>query len=228
MHGEAVHLTKKTKRELSSSTVVVNPRLVAGTPFDLQIPTQSGGLETLHLVQGVTKVEAKWLTALAPDIFKARPSKVYFDSHRGALAMRQMIRIGGKTIEAESEPLTDNSPRYRRMFSEAYAAWVYEQLEDERRRLKNGQRKRIPSVAYKQVMQKVKTVLNGAISIDELSPRERKELEQLSRLETYLGANFIAKLHAQRERRAGEDSSQRTWQPRHKRKLKFHRQRYRE
>jgi HrpA-like RNA helicase len=228
MHGEAVHLTKKTKRELSSSTVVVNPRLVAGTPFDLQIPTQSGGLETLHLVQGVTKVEAKWLTALAPDIFKARPSKVYFDSHRGALAMRQMIRIGGKTIEAESEPLTDNSPRYRRMFSEAYAAWVYEQLEDERRRLKNGQLKRIPSVAYKQVMQKVKTVLNGAISIDELSPRERKELEQLSKLETYLGANFIAKLHAQRERRAGEDSSQRTWQPRHKRKLKFHRQRYRE
>lgn len=226
--GEAVHLTKKTKRELSSSTVVANPRLVAGTPFDLQIPTQSGGLETLHLVQGVTKVEAKWLTALAPDIFKTRPSKVYFDSHRGTLAMRQMIRIGGKTVEAESEPLTDNSPRYRRMFSEAYAAWVYEQLEDERRRLKSGQRKRIPSVAYKQVMQKVKTILNGAISVDELSARERKELEQLSKLETYLGANFIAKLHAQRDRYASEENNQHSWRPRHKRKLKFHRQRYRE
>jgi hypothetical protein len=153
---------------------------------------------------------------------------VYFDSRRGILAMRQMIRIGGRTVEAESEPLTDNSPRYRRMFSEAYAAWAYEQLEDERRRLKNGQRRRIPTVAYKQVAQRVKAILSGAISIDELSPRERKELEQSSKLETYLGANFIAKLQVQRDRYTGEEGGQQSWRPRHKRKLKFHRQRYRE
>ena len=54
--GEAVHLMQKAKRELSSSSVVVGARLIAGTPFDLQIPTQSGSLETLHLVQWLTKV----------------------------------------------------------------------------------------------------------------------------------------------------------------------------
>ena len=166
--GEAVHLTQKAKRELSSSSVVVGARLIAGTPFDLQIPTQSGSLETLHLVQGVTKVEAKWLMSLAPDIFKSRPGKVFFDSHRGTLATRQMLRFGGKTIEAESTPLTDNSPRFRKMFNEAYAAWVYDQLEAERRRLKNGYRRRIPSIAFKHVLGRVKVILDGAISFDEL------------------------------------------------------------
>lgn len=50
--GEAEHIVTKQKRELSSSTVVRNPKLVTGTPFDLQVPTRSGDLETLHLVQG--------------------------------------------------------------------------------------------------------------------------------------------------------------------------------
>ena len=223
--GEAVHLTQKAKRELSSSSVVVGARLIAGTPFDLQIPTQSGSLETLHLVQGVTKVEAKWLMSLAPDIFKSRPGKVFFDSHRGTLATRQMLRFGGKTIEAESTPLTDNSPRFRKMFNEAYAAWVYDQLEAERRRLKNGYRRRIPSIAFKHVLGRVKVILDGAISVDELSAGQQRELEKVRRLESYFGSNFIAKLQDERRHYIEEESSGRSWRPRHKRKTKFHKHR---
>lgn len=223
--GEAVHLTQKAKRELSSSSVVVGARLIAGTPFDLQIPTQSGSLETLHLVQGVTKVEAKWLMSLAPDIFKSRPGKVFFDSHRGTLATRQMLRFGGKTIEAESTPLTDNSPRFRKMFNEAYAAWVYDQLEAERRRLKNGYRRRIPSIAFKHVLGRVKVILDGAISVDELSAGQQRELEKVRRLESYFGSNFIAKLQDERRHYIEEESSGHSWRPRHKRKTKFHKHR---
>lgn len=223
--GEAVHLMQKAKRELSSSSVVVGARLIAGTPFDLQIPTQSGSLETLHLVQGVTKVEAKWLMSLAPDIFKSRPGKVFFDSHRGTLATRQMLRFGGKTIEAESTPLTDNSPRFRKMFNEAYAAWVHDQLEAERRRLKNGYRRRIPSIAFKHVLGRVKVILDGVISVDELSAGQQRELEKVRRLESYFGSNFIAKLQDERRHYIEEESSGRSWRPRHKRKTKFHKHR---
>lgn len=223
--GEAVHLTKKTKRELSSSTVVGHARLIVGTPFDLQIPTQSGGLETLRLVQGVTKVEAKWLMSLAPDVFKSRPGKVYFDHTQGRLAVRQLLRFGGKTIEAESTPLLDNSPRYRRMFNEMYATWAYERLEEQRQRLKGAHRRRIPGVAYKQVVLKVASVLSGVISTDELSPRQKKELERVTQLETYFGSNFMAKLESERRRHADEDEDRQPWRPRHKRKMKFHRHR---
>lgn len=223
--GEAVHLTKKTKRELSSSSVVSGARLIAGTPFDLQIPTQSGSLETLHLVQAVTKVNAKWLMALAPDTFKSRPGKVYFDSEQGRLAVRQMLRVGGKTVEAESTPLEDSSPRYRRMFSEMYAAWAYERIEEQRQRLKGAHRRRIPAVAFKQVMQKVKVILDGVVAIDQLSPRQRAELDKITRLETYFGSNFMAKLETERRRHSDEEEGGRFWRPRHKRKPKFHRHR---
>lgn len=223
--GEAVHLTKKTKRELSSSTVVGHARLIAGTPFDLQIPTQSGGLETLRLVQGVTKVDAKWLMSLAPDVFKSRPGKVYFDSTHGRLAVRQLLRFGGKTIEAESVPLQDNSPRYRRMFSEMYATWAYGRLEEQRQRLKGVHRRRIPNIAYKQVVQRVASILSGVTSINELSPRQRNELDKIIKLETYFGNNFMAKLDTERRRFGDDEQNQSTWRPRHKRKLKFHRHR---
>lgn len=221
--GEAVHLTRKSKRELSSSSVVVGARLVAGTPFDLQIPTQSGGLETLHLVQGLTKVDASWLTALAPDMFRSRPGKVFFDSHRGRLATRQMLRVGGKTIEAESTPITDSSPRHRRMFSEAYAAWLFDKIEAERRVLKSGQRRRIPGVTLRDVQRKVQPILSGAISLDELSASQRRDLERAGKLEAYLGDHFVARARADRRRAVEEQGSRRTWRPPHKRRTKFSR-----
>ena len=45
-----IELGDGSKRELSSGTLVKGASLIAGTPFDLEIPTPRGNLETLHLV----------------------------------------------------------------------------------------------------------------------------------------------------------------------------------
>src|SRR5690606_28220543 len=55
--GTYQHITSQNERELSSSSRVQGAQLVSGTPFDLEIPTRSGSLETLHLLQGVTAVD---------------------------------------------------------------------------------------------------------------------------------------------------------------------------
>lgn len=218
--GTAIHVMTKKKRELSSSTVVTNAKLVAGTPFDLQIQTQKGDLETLHLVQGITAVKPQWLETLAPDLFKARQGKTFFDSRRGVLATRQLVRFNGRTIEGESAPLTRPTQRDKRLFNELYSAWVYEQLEAERRRLQSGYRRRIPAIPLRQIQQRVKVILQGATALEELSSYQREDLSKLSRLQTYLGDAFVAKLEAARNQspRAGGHHSSRSWQAPHKRK----------
>lgn len=217
--GVAIHLNSKQKRELSSSTVVTNPKLVAGTPFDLQIQTQRGELETLHLVQGITEVNPKWLQTLAPHMFSVRQGKTYFDSRRGALAQRQLIRFNGRTIEAGGEPVAQRTSRDQRMFSEMYGAWIYEQLEKERRQLQRGYSKKIPMVPVRHIQQKVRAIVGGAMSLDELSDKQREELTKIGKMQTYLGDVFMAKLGTYRrndERRV--QNGRRAWQPQHKRK----------
>lgn len=218
--GVAIHLSSKQTRELSSSTVVVHPKLVAGTPFDLQIQTQKGDLETLHLVQAVTEVNPRWLEVLAPNLFSVRQGKTYFDSRRGTLATRQLVRFNGRTIEGGGVPITKRSPRDGRLFSELYGTWVYEQLEKERRHLQQGYNRRIPMTPLRQVQQRVRSIVGGAISLEELSEGQRSDLAKLSKLQTYIGEAFMAKLGAHRRRndRQSEHSSRRSWQPQHKRK----------
>ncbi|OYW85633.1 hypothetical protein B7Z17_01955, partial [Candidatus Saccharibacteria bacterium 32-49-10] len=89
--GDVIHIGTGKRRELSSSTVVAHAQLVAGTPFDLEIPTQQGDLQTLHLVQGITAVRAEWLHDLAPELFKVRPGKIFYDPRSGRLAKREMV-----------------------------------------------------------------------------------------------------------------------------------------
>jgi HrpA-like RNA helicase len=218
--GVAVHLGSKQTRELSSSTVVAHPKLVAGTPFDLQIQTQKGDLETLHLVQGVTEVNPRWLETLAPNLFSVRQGKTYFDSRRGTLATRQLVRFNGRTIEGGGVPITKRSPRDGRLFSELYGTWVYEQLEKERRHLQQGYNRRIPMTPLRQVQQRVRAIVGGAISLDELSDGQRDELAKLGKLQTYIGEAFMVKLGAHRRSHShrGEPTSRRSWQPQHKRK----------
>lgn len=218
--GSAIHLTTKKKRELSSSTVVANPKLVAGTPFDLQIQTQKGDLETLHLVQGITEVNPRWLETLAPHLFSVRQGKTYFDSKRGALATRQLVRFNGRTIEGGGVLVTQRTARDKRMFSELYGTWVYEQLETERRHLQRGYNRRIPIIPLRQIQQKVRAIVGGAMSVDELSDYQREDLAKLSKMQTYLGDVFMAKLGAHRKNsdRHGDQSGRRSWQPQHKRK----------
>lgn len=219
--GTAIHLTTKKKRELSSSTVVMNPKLVAGTPFDLQIQTQKGDLETLHLVQGITEVNPKWLQALAPHLFSVRQGKTYFDSRRGALATRQLVRFNGRTIEGGGELVTQRTARDKRLFSELYGTWMYEKLESERRHLQQGYNRRIPMIPLRQIQQKVRAIVGSAMSLEELSEYQREDLTKLGRLETYLGDVFVAKIKSLRhkkEERYADHSGRRSWKPQHKRK----------
>jgi hypothetical protein len=218
--GSAIHLTTKKKRELSSSTVVANPKLVAGTPFDLQIQTQKGDLETLHLVQGITDVNPKWLQALAPHLFSVRQGKTYFDSQRGVLATRQLVRFNGRTIEGGGVPVTQRTARDKRLFSEMYGTWIYEQLETERRYLQRGYNRRIPMIPLRQIQQKVRAIVGKAISVEELSDYQREDLVKVGKMQTYLGDVFMAKLGAHRKDsdRHADQPSRRSWRPQHKRK----------
>lgn len=217
--GTAIHLMNKQKRELSSSTVVSRPRLVAGTPFDLEIPTQQGDLEILHLVQGVTSVEPVWLEQMAPQLFKVRPGKAYYDPQQGALAIRQLMKFNGRTIEGPGELLTQPTKQYGRLFSELFAAWAYEQLERERRYLGKGHGRRIPAVPIRQLQAQVQSITHGAISLDALPTAKRAELLALAKMKTHLGDAFMARLGT--SRRGGytkEQHTRRGWQPQHKRK----------
>lgn len=215
--GDAVHITTKKHRELSSSTVVRDPKLIAGTPFDLQIPTRSGGLETLHLVQGITAVNTDWLLELAPQNFATRRSKLFYNPRTGTLATRQLVRFGGQVLEGASIPVTDNTPANRRLFCEAFAAWAYEQLERERRALGRFHTKRIPSIPLRQLQQQVRSLAGGVVSLEQLQPAQKAELVNLAKLQTHLGTDFMESL-GKSYRHDGREKRHRGWLPRHKRK----------
>lgn len=216
-HGEAVSIDTKTRRALSNSTIVRNPKLIVGTPFDLQVPTHSGGLETLNLVQGITAVNTDWLLELAPETFAPRQGKVYYDPRSGGLATRQLIRLGGRVIEGISTPVTNNSPQNRRLFVESFATWAYEQLERERRTLGRYHTKRIPSIPLRQLQQQVRTIAGDVISLEPLNSKQRTTMTNLAKLHTHLGTDFMARLGIS-YRHDTSEKRHRGWQPRHKRK----------
>ncbi len=218
--GEAVHIFTKRHRELSSSTVVRNPKLVAGTPFDLQVPTRSGGLETLNLVQGITAVKVDWLVDLAPHLFASRRGKVFYDPRTGTLASRQLVRTGGQIFEGASVPLTEMTNDNMRLFSDSFADWAHAQIERERRSFAKYHTKRIPSVPLPQLRQQARALAGHAVSLDDLSSKQRAELISLSKLSTHLGDDFMTKLGASYSRYAGSQQrgGRRGWQPKHKRK----------
>lgn len=224
-HNEVVHISTKAHRELSSSTVVRNPKLVTGTPFDLQVPTRSGDLETLHLLQGITAVNTDWLTDLAPHLFAPRRGKPYYDPRSGTLSMRQLVRFGGQVLEGSGTPLTEKSPETKRLFTDALAAWIQEQLEKERRNLARHHTKRIPSIPLRQIQQQVKALAGGAISLDELSSDARRSLMALAKLDTHLGSSFMAQLGTTGRESRHPERSHRGWQPPHKRKYDRRRER---
>ncbi|MEP6710581.1 MAG: helicase-related protein [Candidatus Saccharibacteria bacterium] len=217
--GDAVHISTKVHRELSSSSVVRNPKLIAGTPFDLQVPTRSGGLETLHLVQGITAVNTDWLSELAPHLFAPRRGKPYYDPRAAILSMRQLVRFGSQLLEGSGKPLTENTPENRRLFVNAFAAWLQDQLERERRSLGRFHTRRIPATPLAQLQQQVKAIAGDAVSLDELNPEQQHSLTNLAKLETHLGRQFMAKLGgSRRDSYEQERANRRGWQPRHKRK----------
>jgi HrpA-like RNA helicase len=219
--GNATHITTNTVREMSSSSVVRNPTLVAGTPFDLQVPTHSGSLQTLHLVQALTAVNTDWLVDLAPHTFASKRGRTYYDPRSGMLMARQQVRFGGQTLEGSGIPIIDSSPESQRMFVQAFAAWAFDQIERERRTMGKFHTKRIPAIPLSQITKQVKALADGAVMLEQLSSSTRQSMIGLSKLHTHLGTDFMAQLGTtyRDERQSGRHHAHRKWLPGHKRKF---------
>lgn len=161
-----------------------------------------------------------WLLELAPELFMSRRGKVQYDPRSGKLTTRQMVRFGGQVLEGSGAPVNENTPENRRLFADAFATWAYEQLERERRSFAKYHTKRIPPVPLRQLQQQVKSIAHNAISLDDVASNQKAELIALAKLHTHLGNDFMAQLGATHKRHDHRDQSrQRGWQPKHKRKF---------
>lgn len=219
-NGQLEHLFSRQERELSGSTVVRNPRLVTGTPFDLEVPTRKGSLETLHLVIGVTSVNTDWLIELAPTLFANRRNKLFYDPRIGCLASRQQIRFGKRVLEGQSTPLLENTSENHAAFIREYAVWAHDQVERQLRSLARFHA-RIPRVSLQQVERAVKVQAHGIVSIDQLGPAAKKSFIALSRPEAYLGDEYIRSLGTPRHGYNNDhEHKRRSWKPQHKRKYR--------
>jgi len=220
--GNATHITTKDVRELSSTTVVKNPTLIAGTPFDLEVPTRDGTLQTLHLVQAATAVKSEWLVALDPEKFSASKGKSVFEPRLGMLVSKQIVRAGKKILEGMSIPVTEKTRQYERFFQEELSKWIYMQLDSEKRMLQTSHSKRIPTIPYHYVQAHVYELTRGVIMIDELSTENKKALFNLAKLETHVGTQFmhaLAESYKQR-RTPGRHHTHRGFKPGHKQRKK--------
>jgi len=216
--GNATHITSNTTRELSSSSVVKHPTLVAGTPFDLEVPTRDGKLQTMHLVQGITSVSTEWLIDLAPEQFASKRGKMVYEPYTGSLVIRQQIRVGKRVFEGAGIPVTKNTKQNQKFFQEAFAKWAADQLERERRTLSTSHSKRIPSVPMPQIRHHVRSLAGQIISLDGLAFQKRKQLTDLAKLATHLGDDFMNHVASSysKPHTPGRHHAHRGWKPAHK------------
>ena len=212
---EVENIFSKQRRELSSSTVVRNPKLIAGTPFDLQVPMRGGSLQTLHLVQGVTMVNTDWLLELAPQLFDTRKSRLVFDPRIGGLAERQQIRFGKRVLEGYGRPVLEDSNENRQAFVREFTAWAYQQIEAQRRNLEQFHR-RVPAVPQNVVEREVKSRAQGIVSIDQLPKHQKRQFMALAKLETYFDDNFFHRLGRPQRDHARPQHRRKGWKPKHK------------
>jgi len=217
-NGTVEHVFTGQQRELSSSTVVRNPTLITGTPFDLQVPLRSGGLETLHLVTGATAVNTDILLEFSPQLFTSKRGRTLYDPRIGTIVDRQQVRFGKRVLEGASLPRLENTVENQKLFAQEYAKWVYDQLEKQRRQLDRFH-KRVPYVAPNRIEQEIRARANGIVSLDQLSSSDKEKVTALARLETYFGDDFIVHLGKRRLVRP-EEKRQKGWKPKHKRKFK--------
>lgn len=217
--GNATHITKQTTRELSSSSVVHNPTLVAGTPFDLEVPARDGTLQTLHLVQGITAVNTEWLLQLAPEQYSEKRGRMVYDPRTGSLVIRQQIRAGKQTFVGSGIPVTQNTRQNQKFFQEALAKWISEQLEREARGLAAHHAKRLPTVPLSQITARVRSVAGNVISLEEVSGTKKEQLFALTKLETFFGRDMMQQVadSFHRGKPPGRHHAHRGWKPKHKR-----------
>lgn len=217
-NGETTHIDTGQARELSSSSVVRRSGLITGTPFDLEVPLESGGLQTLHLVNNATTVNPAWLEELAPDLFSVRQGKKYFDIHTGMLLTRTLVTYKGKTLETAGMAVTEHTKENHKLFSTQYSLWLRDRLEEEWRTLERAN-PRLPKISLREIEDRVRYIAPNTLSLFDLSKKQRMELSKLTKLETYLGSRFMASLNKPVDRGSRHfHRHSRGWQPRHKRK----------
>ncbi len=227
--GNYRHIETGAERELSSSSRVHGAQLVSGTPFDLEVPTRSGDLQTLHLLQGVTAVNTDWILDFMPEAFNKQSGELYYDPKFGSLARRQRVRLGKKILYGSSSPVLDYSKDNQRIFNREFAKWAHRKVEVELNTL-SGYYKKVPTVSLQQVEKYVKSVAPEAILLEVMPSDVKKRLMNAIDPGTYLGRDFRDQLGQERsferpkkrfgfknKHHRGEGQARR-WQPKHKRK----------
>lgn len=217
--GTVEHIFTGQQRELSSSTVVINPTLITGTPFDLQVPLRSGGLETLNLLTGITVVNTDTLLAFAPDLFEGKKTVTMYDPRLGCLVDKQQIRFGKRTLMGTGQPRLEDTHDNRRLFAKEYSKWAYELLDRQRQKLILYY-KNVPRISLQQVENEFRNRANGIVSLDQLDSKDKRRVIELSKLEAYLGDDFMHKLGKPRRQPKLEKKRRSGWEPQHKRKYK--------
>lgn len=214
--GTVEHIFSGQQRELSSSTVVRNPTLITGTPFDLQVPLRSGGLETLHLVTGATVVNTNLLLEISPHLFVSKRGRTLYDPRMGSIVDRQQVRFGKRVLEGASVARLEDSADNRKIFAREYSRWAYDQLEKQHRELERFH-KRVPMVTLERVQQELRARANDIVSLDQLKGSDKLRVINLSKLEAYFGDDFIYGLGKPR-RQPRPEERRKGWAPKHKRK----------
>lgn len=191
-NNEVVSFSGGRPREFSGGSVVKRMGLIIGTPFDLEVQT-GNGLETLHLVQGITAIDPSWLVAVAPEYFKAQPKAVFFDSTTGTLARSWLVIYRGKLIKGISAPLLEQSKENKQLFVELLAKWIYVQVEESRHRLQKKSGQRRAAVPLHRVNLRVKATIGGVVSLDEISEQQYRTLMKLKSFSSYTKQHELLK-----------------------------------
>lgn len=196
--GQAEHLQTGDLRSLSKTTVVTRRKLLAGAPFDLEVPMRGGELETLHLVQDVTEVPVDVLVELAPDISQKKKRFLAYDPRLGMLAWREQIQFGKRTVAGTTQVANEDTTENRKAFVIEFSKWAQEQIERQRQSFARFH-KRVPKISSLQVEAAVKQ-FSGIISLDQLHPDDKRALLSLAKLETYIGEKEMQRLHSSSRR----------------------------
>lgn len=206
-YGTVEHILSGQQRELSSTTVVKGATLMTGTPFDLQVPQRSGGLDTLHLLTGVTVADVELLLEISPHLFSRKQDKTVYDPRAGAVVDKPQIRFGKRIIEGNGVPRLENTRENQQLFLREFTRWVHDHVDQRRQQLARFHRG-VPHIQKNDIDAAVRQQVGGIVALDQLSSKDKAAAIRLINLETYLGDDFMHRLGKPR-RHATNDKRQR-------------------
>jgi hypothetical protein len=165
---------------------------------------RGGELETLHLVQDVTEVPIDLLAELMPTAKLKRTKYLVYDPRLGALAWREQVQFGKKTLSGNSEPVMEDTTEHRQAFVREFSKWAHGKVEQQVRALARFH-KRVPIVPLRQVESAVKR-FSGIVSLDQLHADDKRALLSLTKLETYVDEREMERLYSRGQHHAHRKS----------------------